>query len=157
MGTAIEQAGGHIDKFIGDGVMALFGIGSDAADGSRRALEAARRMAFNLDEINRILSHDLDRPLAIGIGIHAGPAIVGEMGYGAAVSLTAVGDSVNTASRIEALTKDLSCQLVISESVALAAGIAFADAGRHEIALRGRADSLIVIGIRNAGDLPPIE
>jgi len=157
MGTAVEQAGGHLDKFIGDGVMALFGVDSDAADGARRALEAARRMAFNLDEINRLLAADLERPLRIGIGIHAGAAIVGEMGYGAAVSLTAVGDSVNTASRIEALTKDLDCQLVISESVASAAGIAFDGLERHEIAIRGRAEPLRVIGIRDAASLPALD
>jgi adenylate cyclase len=154
MGTAVEQAGGHLDKFIGDGVMALFGVGTGVGDGARRALDAARLMAINLDEMNRALSHDLDRPLRIGIGIHAGPAIVGEMGYGATVSLTAVGDSVNTASRIEALTKELDCQLVISESVARAADLALEGAVRREIAIRGRAEPLSVIGIRNATDLP---
>jgi adenylate cyclase len=157
MGTAVEQAGGHLDKFIGDGVMALFGVGTDVGDGARRALDAARHMAINLDEMNRALSHDLDRPLRIGIGIHAGPAIVGEMGYGAAVALTAVGDSVNTASRIEALTKELHCQLVISESVAQAAGLTFEGAERREIAIRGRAEPLSVIGIRNAIDLPAVD
>jgi len=157
MGTAVEQAGGHLDKFIGDGVMALFGVGIGVGEGARRALDAARHMAINLDEMNRALSHDLDRPLRIGIGIHAGPAIVGEMGYGAAVSLTAVGDSVNTASRIEALTKELDCQLVISESVALAAGLVLDGTERREIAIRGRAEPLAVIGIRNAADLPPID
>jgi adenylate cyclase len=157
MGTAVEQAGGHLDKFIGDGVMALFGVGTGVADGARRALDAARHMAINLDEMNRALSHDLDRPLRIGIGIHAGPAIVGEMGYGKAVALTAVGDSVNTASRIEALTKELDCQLVISESVARAAGLTFEGAERREIAIRGRAEPLSVIGIRNAIDLPAID
>ena len=157
MGTAVEQAGGHLDKFIGDGVMAEFGVGTDVKDGARRALDAARRMAINLDEMNRALSHDLDRPLRIGIGIHAGPAIVGEMGYGATVSLTAVGDSVNTASRLEALTKELDCQLVISESVARAAGLALDGAERREIAIRGRAEPLSVIGIRNATDLPPVD
>jgi adenylate cyclase len=154
MGTAVEQAGGHLDKFIGDGVMALFGVGTSASDGSRRALDAARRMALNLEEINRILAHDLDRPLRIGIGIHTGPAIVGEMGYGAATALTAVGDSVNTAGRIEALTKELDCQLVISESVALAAGLPFEPDERREITIRGRAEPLTVIGIRHAAELP---
>ena len=137
--------------------MAEFGVGTDVKDGARRALDAARRMAINLDEMNRALSHDLDRPLRIGIGIHAGPAIVGEMGYGATVSLTAVGDSVNTASRLEALTKELDCQLVISESVARAAGLALDGAERREIAIRGRAEPLSVIGIRNATDLPPVD
>jgi adenylate cyclase len=150
MGRAVEEAGGHLDKFIGDGVMALFGIGSDAETGARRALDAARRMAINLNEINRILAHDLDQPLRIGIGVHVGPAIVGEMGYGAAISLTAVGDAVNTASRIEALTKDLDCQLVISETVATAAGLPLNGTVKRALSVRGRSEPLTVIGIKNA-------
>jgi adenylate cyclase len=58
-----------------------------------------------MESLNRALVHDIPEPPRIGIGIHTGPAIVGEMGYGSAVSVTAVGDSVNTASRIEGLTK----------------------------------------------------
>ena len=61
MGTAVEAAGGQVDKFIGDGVMALFGVGGNAAEGCRQALAAARRMAENLDEMNRGLAHDLLR------------------------------------------------------------------------------------------------
>jgi adenylate cyclase len=155
MGTAVEAAGGHIDKFIGDGVMALFGIGADVNDGARRALDAARLMARNLQEVNRLLAHDLDAPLRIGIGIHAGPAIVGEMGYGRAISLTAVGDTVNTASRLETLTKELICQLVISDAVAQAAGVELETATRHEITLRGRARPMTVIAIVDAAGLPP--
>jgi adenylate cyclase len=155
MGTAVEAAGGHIDKFIGDGVMALFGIGADVNDGARRALDAARLMARNLQEVNRLLAHDLDAPLRIGIGIHAGPAIVGEMGYGRAISLTAVGDTVNTASRLETLTKELACQLVISDAVAQAAGVELEAAARHELTLRGRAKPMTVIAIVDASGLPP--
>src|SRR3546814_10265695 len=79
MGTAVEQAGGRIDKFIGDGVMALFGIERGIAVGSRNALEAARHMAQSLEELNRSLAHDLPAPLRIGIGLHSGHVIVGEM------------------------------------------------------------------------------
>ncbi len=103
MGRAVEEAGGHLDKFIGDGVMALFGIGSDPATGCREALHAARLMSEHLVELNAALENDLGEPLRIGIGLHFGPTIVGEMGYSKAVSLTAVGDAVNTASRLESL------------------------------------------------------
>src|SRR6185312_14551570 len=98
MGHAVEAAGGRVDKFIGDGVMALFGIDDGVEAGCRAALEAARLMSLRLAELNSVMVHDLDAPLRIGIGIHEGPAIVGEMGWGRTVSLTAVGDSVNTAS-----------------------------------------------------------
>lgn len=157
MGHAVEQAGGRIDKFIGDGVMALFGLDSGSAQGSREALLAARGMAERLADLNRALAQDLPQPLRIGIGIHVGPAIVGEMGYGSAVSVTAVGDSVNTASRVEALTKDFGAELVLSEAVASRAGLAFTGLARHEIEIRGRVERLSVLAFASALDLPPID
>jgi len=153
-GHAVEAAGGHIDKFIGDGVMALFGLDSGVEAGCRQALAAARDMSARMESLNRALVHDIPEPLRIGIGIHTGPAIVGEMGYGSAVSVTAVGDSVNTASRIEGLTKTYGCELVISEAVALRAGIDVGDAPRHEIEIRGRVERLVVRTFARARDLP---
>ena len=157
MGEAVEEAGGRLDKFIGDGVMALFGIERGPADGSRRALDAARRMSLRLAEMNAVLRGELPEPLRIGIGIHSGPVIVGEMGYGPAVSLTAVGDTVNTASRLEALTKELQVQLVVSEPVVRAAGVALPDFPRRDLELRGRRNTLTVIAIKDARrlDLTP--
>ncbi len=150
MGEAVEEAGGRLDKFIGDGVMALFGIERGPADGSRRALDAARRMSLRLAEMNAVLRGELPEPLRIGIGIHSGPVIVGEMGYGPAVSLTAVGDTVNTASRLEALTKELQVQLVVSEPVVRAAAVALPDFPRRDLELRGRRNTLTVIAIKDA-------
>ncbi len=156
MGMAVDSSGGHLDKFIGDGVMALFGIGGEPADGSRRALAAARQMSLNLMELNRSLRHELAEPLRIGIGIHAGPAIVGEMGYARATTLTAIGDAVNAASRLEALTKDFGAELVLSQTVADHAGLALAGHERHEVSLRGRDQPLPVIVVARAADLPEI-
>jgi adenylate cyclase len=153
-GHAVEAAGGRIDKFIGDGVMALFGLDSGAEAGCREALAAARDMSERMETLNRALIHDLPEPLRIGIGIHTGPAIVGEMGYGTAVSITAVGDSVNTASRVEGLTKTYACELVISEAVALRAGVDLGAAARHEIEIRGRIEGLVVRTFTSARDLP---
>jgi adenylate cyclase len=157
MGHAVEAAGGRIDKFIGDGVMALFGLDTGVEAGCREALAAARDMAERMEILNRALVHDISEPLRIGIGIHTGPAIVGEMGYGTAISITAVGDSVNTASRIESLTKTYACQLVVSEAVVLRAGIDLADAPRHEIEIRGRVERLVVRTFTSARDLPVLE
>jgi adenylate cyclase len=154
MGHAIEGAGGRIDKFIGDGVMALFGLDSGVEAGCREALVAAKAMAERMQSLNRALVHDIPEPLRIGIGIHTGSAIVGEMGYGTAVSITAVGDSVNTASRIESLTKTYACEVVISEAVARHAGIDLGDAPRHEIEVRGRAERLVVRTFVSAKDIP---
>ena len=105
MGQAIERAGGHPNQFVGDGIMALFGLESGPIVGSRQALEGALEMARTLEQLSRTLRHDLKEPLRIGIGIHAGQVIVGEMGYGRARYLTAIGDVVNTASRLEALSR----------------------------------------------------
>ncbi len=153
LGTAVEVAGGRVDKFIGDGIMALFGVGGTGDQGCRQAIEAARRMAENLDEMNRSLAHDLPEPLRIGIGVHFGTVIVGEMGYGRATSITAIGDAVNAASRLEALSKDYVCQLVLAEEVAKRAGIDVAGFERHEVQIRGRADTIGVRVIPDARDL----
>src|SRR5881396_371968 len=156
-GHAVEAAGGRIDKFIGDGVMALFGLDTGVEAGCREALAAARDMSERMETLNRALIHDISEPLRIGIGIHTGPAIVGEMGYGSAVSITAVGDSVNTASRVEGLTKTYACELVISDAVALRAGIDLGAAPRHEIEIRGRVERLVVRAFASARDLPVLQ
>ena len=154
MGTAVESAGGQLDKFIGDGVMALFGVGSRPTEGCRRALAAARGMSESLRELNQSLANDVAEPLRIGIGIHAGPAIVGEMGHGRATSVTAVGDTVNTASRLETLTKEYKCQLIISDAVAHYAQLDVEPFARHEIEIRGRLEPLTIRVIGDAQDLP---
>ncbi len=155
MGHAIDSAGGRVDKFIGDGIMALFGLEGDPATAARHALEAARRMAEQLVAINRSLAGDLEQPLRIGIGIHGGPVIVGEMGYGEARSITAIGDAVNTASRLEGLTKDFDAQLVISEPVAERGGLGLADWPQATTPVRGRDEPLAVRVVADARALPP--
>lgn len=154
MGTAVEQSGGRVDKFIGDGVMALFGVDRDVEAGCRDAVAAARLMIEHLGELNRSLENDLDRPLRIGIGIHSGSVILGEMGYGRATAMTAIGDSVNTASRLEALTKEFKAELVVSEPVAIRAGLDLGAFPRHEIEVRGRAGQLAVFVVGETASLP---
>ena len=154
MGDAIERAGGRVDKFIGDGIMALFGLESDSAAASRAALEAARGMAQALNLLNRDLAVELEEPLRMGIGLHLGHAIVGEMGHGRAVSLTAIGDAVNVASRLEALTKELGYQLIVSEQLALRAGAYLEGFPLDEVDVRGRSGRLAVRLIVDARQLP---
>ncbi len=154
LGEAIESAGGHLDKFIGDGVMALFGLSGDPAEGCRRALAAARAMAAALETLNDGLADELDAPLRIGIGIHVGEAIVGEMGYARATTVTAIGDAVNTASRLEGLTRDFDCQLVVSERVAERAGVSLDRFPSERIAVRGRSEPLCVRLVADARALP---
>jgi adenylate cyclase len=153
MGRAIESAGGRVDKFIGDGVMALFGIESNPRAGCREALAAARLMSERLSELNLSLQAELDRPMRIGIGIHCGPVIVGEMGYGNAAAITAIGDAVNTASRLENLTKEYDCEVVVSEETVARAGLDLSEFPRHEIEIRGKRETLLVRTLDRAADL----
>lgn len=152
-GQAIEAAGGRLDKFIGDGVMAIFGLTGEPQAACRQALDAARRMALALDDLNEALSGDLDLPLRIGIGLHAGLAIVGEMGYERAAQITAIGDTVNTASRLESLTKEFGVELVVSQELLDTAGISLVDAPRHDVDIRGRQGRLVVRAIGRATEL----
>jgi adenylate cyclase len=153
MGEAIERAGGLANQFVGDGIMALFGLDRGAPEGCRAALASALEMARALERLNATLRHDLQEPIAIGIGIHMGPVIVGEMGYGRARYLTAIGDVVNTASRLETLTKDFHCQLVVSEDVAAAAGVDLSSYPSDEVLVRGRTRPLRIHVIASALDL----
>jgi adenylate cyclase len=154
MGEAIERAGGHVDKFIGDGVMALFGLEGDKHVAARHAIDAARRMAMALDQLNESLSGDLDVPLRIGIGVHIGVAIVGELGYGSTRALTAIGDTVNTASRLESLTKEYKCEVILSDDLIATAGIDIGEWPAHEISVRGRSGNLVVRAIADGALLP---
>jgi len=147
VGQSITGAGGFVDKFIGDGVMALFGVETGPMDGCRKALDSARRMVDHVEALSRALAGELTEPLKIGIGIHCGPAVVGRMGYGATVHLTAIGDTVNVASRLQDLTKEFACQLVISEEVARQAALKVSGLPRHEITVRNRREALAIFAI----------
>ncbi len=153
MGEAIEAAGGYVDKFIGDGIMAWFALDHDDAASSRAAIAACAAMANALETLNRDLADDLKAPLRIGIGLHAGPAVVGRMGYGRATDLTAIGDTVNTASRLEAMTKDHGVQLVVSRAVAREADLDVSIYETREVDIRGREKPLGVLLVPDAAEL----
>jgi adenylate cyclase len=154
MGRAVESSGGRVDKFVGDGIMALFGVEGAADAACREALTAARLMSERLVELNGSLRAELIEPLRIGIGIHVGPVIVGEMGYGEATSITAIGDTVNTASRLEELTKEFAAELVVSAETVARAGLDPAAGRRGEIEIRGKQLPLAVAVFASARDLP---
>jgi adenylate cyclase len=145
MAHAIESAGGVVNEFVGDGVMALFGLDSDVETGCRQAMAAARAMLDRLEHLNRTLAAELGEPLRIGIGIHAGPVILGEMGYANLKGITVVGDVVNTASRLEEMTKRFGAQVVMSGDAAKHVGDGIAGWQRHEVEVRGRLDTMTVL------------
>jgi adenylate cyclase len=156
VGDSIAGAGGMVDKFIGDGVMALFGVDSGPELGSRQALAAAKTMVANVNALSQTLAEELAEPLKIGVGIHCGPAVVGRMGYGSTVHVTAIGDTVNVASRLQDLTKEYRCQLIISEQVAEQAGLAVSALPRHELTVRNRREALAIFVIENVEALADV-
>lgn len=152
-GKIIEANGGRLDKFIGDGIMAIFDGDADIGTNCRNAMVAASRISENMKMLNSQMKLDFDEEMRFGMGIHAGEAIVGMMGYGQTVSETAVGDNVNVASRLEELTKTYKCQLVVSRLVADKARV---DAGQFSsdlVSIRGRSEKLEVLYMETASEM----
>jgi adenylate cyclase len=154
VGTAITRAGGLTNQFTGDGVMALFGIDDGPAAGCRQALAAAGAMVEGLAGLSAELAADLPAPLRIGIGIHAGPAVVGRMGWGQSFYLTAVGDTVHVAARLEQATKDYGAEMVVSEEVGRYADVDLSAFRRDDLAVRNRAARVPVRIIARVAALP---
>jgi adenylate cyclase len=153
VGRAIADAGGIANQYTGDGVMALFGVEAEPKAACRQALRASGAMIARVEEFSRSFGAELEAPLRLGIGIHTGPAVVGEMGYGETRYLTAVGDTVHVASRLEALTKEYQCDLVVSEQVMARAGLAAAGYPRHELTVRNREAPLRIVVVAEARSL----
>jgi adenylate cyclase len=123
----LDREGGIVNKFLGDGFLALFGAPLEAADAAHRAVAAGREMLTAMDRINAETSW----PLRIGIGIHFGEVVAGNIGSPRRKEYTVIGDTVNFASRLEALNKEFGSQLLISASVREALG----DDGKDAVAL----------------------
>jgi adenylate cyclase len=110
------EHGGMINKFLGDGFMAIFGVGSSAHNHADRAVAAGRSMERALERLNLERARRGEGPLGIGIGINTGPAIVGSIGSPDRMEFTVIGNTVNVASRIESLNKTLGTTLLLSEA-----------------------------------------
>ena len=149
MGEVIEKNGGTIDKFRGDGILSFFGFKTDPKTGCRQALNAARQMAEKLVEINEQIKNDLKEPLEIGIGLHYGEVILGELGYKDKSSLTIVGDTVNTASRLESLNKSADGQLIFSKTVAEKSELNFSKIKRFNAVIRGKNEPMEIYVVKN--------
>ena len=150
---AVVEAGGAPNQFVGDGMMAIFGMRDNPREACRQALSAARLIHRRLAEMNRTLADELPQPIAIGIGLHAGSVILGELGYRDRFLLTAIGDSVHVAARLQDLTKEYGCQLVVSEIVAATAEVDLAAFPEHRAQVRGREALLAVRIISGMEDL----
>lgn len=123
----LDRQGGIVNKFLGDGFLALFGAPLEASDAAHRAVAAGREMLTAMSRINAQTSW----PLRIGIGIHFGEVVAGNIGSPRRKEYTVIGDTVNFASRLEALNKEFGSQLLISAAVREALG----DDGEDAVAL----------------------
>jgi len=119
MSQEIKAHGGMINKFIGDGIMALFGAPVPHAHDPYNAARCAERMVARNREYNRRRAEQGLRPLVLGIGIHTGEAVVGTIGAPEKMEYTAIGDAVNVASRIEGENKTFHTQALLSEATYL--------------------------------------
>lgn len=115
MVDSITEFNGTVDKFIGDAIMAYFNAPLPQEAHADMALKSALRQLQRLDELNVELKKEFGIELKIGIGINSGEAIVGEMGSSGRSDYTLIGDTVNVASRVESLTKEYGCKLLITQ------------------------------------------
>jgi len=130
----LDRHGGIVNKFLGDGFLALFGAPFESADAAHHAVAAAREMLEANDRFNQATSW----PLRIGIGVHIGEVVAGNIGSPRRKEYTVIGDTVNFAARLEALNKELNSQFLISSEVRAALGDAARDAvPRGEVPVRG--------------------
>jgi adenylate cyclase len=123
--------------------MALFGLEGNADHGAHAALNCALRMLENLDRLNRELAAELSEPMIIGVGIHTGDAVIGKMGPPKTPVLSALGDAVNTAARLERASKKMQTPVVVSIDTLVAAKLSDQVAS-CDISLRGRSEPLAV-------------
>jgi adenylate cyclase len=130
----LDRHGGIVNKFLGDGFLALFGAPFEAHDAAHRAVAAAREMLEANERVNKASSW----PLRIGIGIHVGEVVAGNIGSPRRKEYTVIGDTVNFAARLEALNKDFNSQFLISAAVHDALGEECRDAvSLGEVPIRG--------------------
>jgi adenylate cyclase len=147
----ILEQGGNVNKYIGDAVMAIFGSPVSYPDHARRALRASLQMAQEAAKFRewmekRFGDRDLPR-FGIGIGVHTGDAVMGNIGSVKRLEFTAIGDTVNAASRLEGVTKELGCVLVASAQTVQAAGGGVQTGKREMVKVKGRDEPIDVYEI----------
>jgi adenylate cyclase len=154
VGEAVRSCGGVPNQFIGDSVMALFGLEHDLPTACAQSLAAARAIETGMECHRERMQQEFGSALEFGIGLHAGAAAVGEVGWRETRTFSAVGDTVNTAARLQELCKGFGVRLVVSEQVLRGAGLEPGNLVRHEVDVRGRVDPLVVYAVGTPSALP---
>jgi adenylate cyclase len=145
MTQAVEAHSGRVDAFMADGLMAIFGLGSAGGSGAKDAVLAARAMLNVVGALNKEFGAALPIPLRVGIGIHTGPAIIAQIGdTERGLLVTALGDTVSIAGRLEAATKDLLTDCLISAEAAKASGLDLPRFANKKLHVRGRDEPVIL-------------
>lgn len=150
---AITRAGGGVDKYLGDGLLAIFDVGTEATS-ARAALASVADIGAALGAFNQALGAEGAPALRIGIGLHLGDLVLGEIGAAGNATRTIIGETVNAASRLEAATKDLSVELLVSAAVLHAAGVDTARLDLVTLDLRGVALPVQALAVARAINLP---
>lgn len=153
VGTAVRNQGGFIDKYIGDGMIAVFGQKQGVEAGCRQALRAIRAIDLALDHLNSVIGHELGRPVRIAAGLHAGHLILGRIGHGDIVDLTVVGPAIKIALQLEQVAKERDVQLVLSHDVARLAGWDPPNEVISAVAVHGLEEPLEVVDVPRGRDL----
>jgi adenylate cyclase len=145
----IRSCGGVVDKYIGDAIMALWGIAIDRPDDTHRAVEACLRMREQLEVLNMMRRERGDPELKIGMGISVGEVIAGNIGSEEQLEYTVIGDATNVASRIESATKQLHTDLLIDLSVYERVKDSFVCEPMGSISLRGKSIEAKLFAVRS--------
>jgi len=153
MVDAVFENGGVLDKFIGDGLMAVFGA-LDEPDHEKHAVQTALRMKALLGKINGTRGMHGLPPIAIGVGIHTDEVIVGNIGSRKRLEYTVVGDGVNTSSRLQGLNKEFGTTILISETTHAAVRDDFECRQMPEAQLRGKSKNLLFYEVVSAKGAP---
>jgi adenylate cyclase len=143
-GSAVQANGGRVSHFLGDGLMATFGLGCGAKDACLQAMRALAALGRNVAALNRVLVAETGEAIRFGVGMHCGSAVVGEIGHGEVRVFTTLGDVVNVAARLEGLCKDFGCEAVISHEICAVAGVPTDSLSGRETVVRGRSTPLHV-------------
>ena len=114
---AVLEEGGVLEQFTGDGAMVIFGLPSPNANDAAAALACARALVADITAWSRDLAAAGDEPMRVGVGVHYGPVVIARVGGHKQIHLTATGDTVNVASRLEALTRTYNANIIVSEAL----------------------------------------
>jgi adenylate cyclase len=145
MSQVVRAHGGMVNKFLGDGMLACWGVPTPSSTHAADAMRAALEMRRRLEEFNARRAPE--PPLRMGIGLHTGVVAAGMLGGSEQSEYTVIGDAVNLASRIEGLTKSLGVDILVSESTLQQGGGQFTGQRLAEEKVKGRAEAVVVYSL----------